>query len=200
MRSRRPSPFALVLMAALPCPARDAGTSSGRDTHVPYRQLAWSDFRTDDASPGFSAQTETFLTYRYTARAAGRPGRFEAMVVRITFSGGFDRARSWRRSNITPDDTRLLEHEQGHLDINELKARQLRTLRPTDLPVGQGKTRIEALKDLYARLAAFQRRQTRDVDGVQKGYDAETRFGTDGDVQARWTERLRRALRALPAK
>jgi hypothetical protein len=59
---------------------------------------------------------------------------------------------------------------------------------------------MEALKDLYARLAAFQRRQTRDVDGVQKSYDTETHFGTDSEVQARWTDRLRRALRALPAK
>jgi hypothetical protein len=196
MFSRRFLLLALLLLnVSSPCPAEKKGALAS--THLPYRRLTWSDFRIDDVSPGFSAQTETFLTYQYTARTAGWPGQYEATLVAITFVGGVDRAKSWRRSSVSPADTQLLAHEQGHLDINELKVRQLRTLSLIDLPTGRGKTVNEALEDLNKHLSVFQREQTRDMDNVQRQYDAETRHGTDREMQAQWSARLRHALQVM---
>jgi hypothetical protein len=189
--------FSLVWLASFPCLAREGNSERAESTRLPYRQLTWSDFRVDDVSRGFSAQTETFLTYGYTARVTGRDGQFEAIVLKITFTGGFDRTKSWRRSSVSLDDAQLLEHEQGHLDINELKVRQLQALGLIDLPTGRGSTAKAALNDLNARLTAFQREQRQDMDRTQKRYDAETRFGTDQDQQHVWSARLRQALKML---
>src|SRR5262249_7873968 len=112
----------------------------------------------------------------------------------------FDRAKSWRRSDVSRHDVELLEHEQGHLDINELKVRQLQALGLADMPTGKGSTAKAALNDLNARLTAFQREQTRDMDRIQKRYDAETQYGTFQDQQRSWNVRLRHALRTLPAR
>jgi len=193
--------FALVLLVSLPCVAREEGSGGRAETaRLPYHQLTWSDFRIDDVSQGFSAQTETFLSYGYSARVTWREGQFEATVLKITFAGGLDRTKSWRRSSVSLDDAQLLEHEQGHLDINELKVRQLQALGPTYLTTGKGSTAKTALNDLNVRLAAFQREQTRDLDRTQKRYDAETRFGTDRDRQHDWNARLRQALKMMPAR
>jgi hypothetical protein len=177
---------------------RNGAVAAGarRNDRIPYKQLDWSDFRVDDAAPGLSAQTQTFLSYRYTVRAE-RPAQavtFSATVARIAFTGGFDRARSWRRSHVADDNQTLLEHEQGHLDINELKLRQLKNLTDAEFPVGKGKTAKAAIADLDARLTKLYRWHLDDLEKTQTRYDKETNYGTRLAIQGDWTLRLRRAI------
>ncbi len=163
---------------------------------VPHRHLSWSDFRVDDKAPGLSAQTQTFLSYKYTASALSSVlgDVYSASIARIVFTGGFDRGRSWRRSSVQVDNLLLLEHEQGHLDLNELKLRQLRAMEPEDFPTGEGKTAKSALDDLDNKLRTIYKWHLDDLEKTQKRYDLETRYGTNRIVQTQWTERLRKAL------
>ena len=107
-------------------PSAHAGRANPREAErISYRQLTWADFHVNNKAPGKSAQTLTFLSYQYTARAEGIPGTFTARAVETTFHCGFDRSKSWRRSTVSLDNRLLLIHEQGHFDITELKRRQL---------------------------------------------------------------------------
>lgn len=187
----------LLLFAQTPVALGNRDVRTRRD-RVPYKRLSWSDFRVDDTSPGLSAQTQTYLSYRYTARAERAPlaTTFSASVASITFTGGFDRARSWRRSSVAESNSVLLEHEQGHLDINELKLRQLKNLHVTELPMGRGKTAKAALDDLDSRLKKSYQWHLDDLEKTQIRYDRETNYGTRLDPQRDWSARLQRAISA----
>lgn len=191
--------FWFACIAAIAClvtttRAQSEGGNPG--DRIPHRRLSWLDFRVDDKASGLSAQTQTFLSYKYTARALASVlgDQYTASIARIEFFGGFDRGRSWRRSSVQVDNLLLLEHEQGHLDLNELKLRQLRAMEPEEMPTGQGKTAKLALEDLDNKLRGIYKWHLDDLEKTQKRYDRETRFGTDRHVQAEWTERFRKAL------
>lgn len=159
-----------------------------------YRALTWDDYRVDDRASGLSAQTQTFLGYRLEARATGSGQSFTAIVASISFYGGMDRSRSWRRSIVDREDRLLLEHEQGHLDINEIKLRQLRALAHSDMPVGSGRTAKDALADLSRRMLSIYQGHVAEMQAAQRRYDDETGHGTREEVQREWTARLRRGL------
>jgi hypothetical protein len=176
-------------------PSTYAGPENPREAErIPYRQLTWADFRVNDAAPGKSAQTLTFLSYQYTARAEGIPGAFTAKVAETIFNGGFDRSKSWRRSSVSLDNRLLLIHEQGHFDITELKRRQLQQLPLDELPEGAGPTPKAALDDLDQKMRAFYRWHVADMEQIQRRYDRETEHGIQRDLQAQWNTRLRVAL------
>jgi hypothetical protein len=189
--------FACIATIACFVTATSAQSEGGLNgDRVPHRRLSWTDFRVDDKAPGLSAQTQTFLSYKYTAKAIASVlgDQHTASIANIEFSGGFDRSRSWRRSSVQVDNGLLLEHEQGHLDLNELKLRQLRAMELDEMPIGQGKTAKLALEDLDAKLRGVYKWHLDDLEKTQKRYDRETRYGTYRLVQAEWTERLRKAL------
>jgi hypothetical protein len=193
--------FACIAAIACFVTATSAQSEGGKDStakrdRIPHRRLSWADFRVNDKAPGLSAQTQTFLSYKYTASALASVlgDQHTATIARIEFTGGFDRGRSWRRSSVQVENVLLLEHEQGHLDLNELKLRQLRAMEPEELPTGQGKTAKMALDDLDTKLRAVYKWHLADLEKTQKRYDRETRFGTNRPVQEEWTERLHKAL------
>jgi hypothetical protein len=171
-----------------------AETKNRDNERFSYRRLTWADFRVDDKSPGKSAQTQAFLSYQYSARAEGVPSTFQARVTSITFAGGFDRTKSWRRSSVSTNNRLLLEHEQGHLDLTELKRRELMQLPLTDLPIGEGSTPRSALTDLDTKMRAFYKWHMKDLEQTQRRYDRETEHGTIRPVQERWNTQVRVAL------
>jgi hypothetical protein len=170
---------------------------AGEDTQtrIPYRALTWTDFRIDDEVRGTfretTANTNTFLAYRaeYRANAAGRD-RATAFVKQIVWEGGFDRSRSWRRSFVRDDDTRTLRHEQGHLDVNEIKIRELKALALTAYPTGTGKTPDAANADLRVKVQALYARHRDELQVVQNRYETETRHGTLPGPQDAWNAKL----------
>ena len=180
-----------ALSATAPSAQSDRGATPSKD-RVAYRQLTWADFHVDDTATGLSAQTQTFLSYVYKARSEKDPvgNLYTASVAKIDFAGGFDRAHSWRRSTVHTDNMLLLRHEQGHLDINELKLRQLQNLELAELPRVQGATAKGAVDALDKRLRILYRWHLDDLEKTQKRYDKETNFGTDRPVQQEWNDRL----------
>jgi hypothetical protein len=170
--------------------------SVGAD-RIPYRRLTWADFRVNDKAPGKSAQTQAFLSYQYTARSEGVPGAFYAHVAEITYNCGFDRTKSWRRSSVSLNNRLLLEHEQGHLDLTELKRRQLQLLTSEELPQGEGATARAALTDLDRKMREFYKWHVEDMERIQRRYDRETEHGVQREMQAQWNLRVRTALQVV---
>ena len=197
MKSR----FIPVLLAALftlsvaPAGAQ-SGTQVGSDksSRFSYRPLTWDDFKVDDDAPGLAAQTQTFITFRYSSRARRNGFSFQANVTEVTFEGGFDKEKSWRRSRIQTDNIPLLVHEQGHLDINEIHLRRLKALLLSSFPQGTGTSARAALSDLSAKMKDLYESATRAMEAEQKRYDAETSNGTRRDIQREWTQRLKKDL------
>jgi hypothetical protein len=189
-----------VLSPCLRVGARAGDTLGLAPGRVLYKTLTWDDYRVDDDAPGMSAQTQTFIGYSYKARAEGSGKQFTATVISITFYGGMDQTRSWRRSSVRRDDSLLLQHEQGHLDINEVKARQLQMLGPADMPRGTGKDPKEALADLDRQMVRTYKSHVEEMQVVQRRYDEETAHGTRPEQQNAWSGRLRRALQSLPQR
>jgi hypothetical protein len=189
-------------------PAHPVGQSTGTDQNdinlnglVPvspsrfsYRQLRWSDFKVDDNAPGMSAQTQTFIKFRYSSTARRVGLTYDARVSEVVFEGGFDRAKSWRRSTVPSDDICLLAHEQGHIDINEIHLRRLKALAPSSFPTGSGASAREALADLGVKVKAIYDAEVVAMQEEQKRYDQETRHGTIRPAQKLWALRLKQAL------
>jgi hypothetical protein len=190
----------LLLMSTTGAKGNRDNPPIGKD-RIPYKRLTWNDFRVNDTAKGLSAQTQTFLEYRYSARAVRTPytKEFIATITRIEFHGGFDRSQSWRRSTVKLDNTLLLGHEQGHLDINELKLRQLRSLALETLPSGKAFSAKAALADLDRKLKKTFQWHLDDLARTQKRYDEETAFGTITELQEQWATNLQNALQRTVA-
>ena len=187
----------LTLLALSGFPAAGTARQDDAANRTPYRQLTWADFKVDDAIAGMSAQTQTFLSFRYSSQARRvHSSLYEATTGDVTFEGGFDRAKSWRRSRIPADNVSLLVHEQGHLDINQIHLRRLKALPVAAFPRGSGVTPRAALDDLNKKMKTFHENGVREMQEEQRRYDEETNHGVKRDIQRQWTQRLRRELDA----
>lgn len=205
---RRCRPFLLLLFAAfLLSPVRFGaarayrgivGRFQGGGT-IPWQPLTWDDFRVNDAQNGLSAETVSFLRFRYATHVekAKDSDDYTATITQITFSGGFDKTKSWRRSNIK-NNPALLAHEQGHLDLNEIKRRQLQTSPLSSFPVGRGATMNDALADLSAHLGEWFRGEVFSLRTRQIQYDTETNFGTGKKGQKIWSEQIANEVAPAP--
>ncbi|MDX1933742.1 MAG: hypothetical protein SFU56_14180 [Capsulimonadales bacterium] len=183
---------------ASPVRADDPPASGENATRITYRQLTWDDFRVDDRTPGMSAQSHIYTSFGFKSRVEGRNDSYVATVTELTFNGGFDRQRSWRRSSVGARSELLLDHEQGHFDLAELKLRQLRRWKPEEMPTGAGRSPEEAYRDLKKKLQTRYHDEIKDLERTQRRYDEETKHGVRRDIQNQWRERIDRALKELP--
>ena len=173
---------------------------------VQYKTLTWSDFRVDDSKGGMSAETGLNLNFSYRMQlergAKNAQGEvvapYAAHVSNIAFNGGFDPAHSWRKSGIEnhPDATRLLAHEQGHLNIAEIGRRQLEATPLSALPEGRGETMQAAIQDLQAKLSVWYSAQSAQITARQLRYEADTDHSTQKGKQAEWSALLAREIDA----
>jgi hypothetical protein len=159
--------------------------------YLPYRKLTYDDFPVSDGVPArHLMHTEGFFHYTFKSKWLNRGGAFVAHVVEMNVRSGFDQNKSWRRSTFS--ETRaLLEHEQGHLDINELHTAQLRSAK---WPEGTGASSTDALNDLKEKISALCKKIGDESNKEQERYDEETAHGVDAKQQARWTEALRKRV------
>lgn len=170
--------------------------------HLPYRRLTVSDFRIDDTTRGeVLIYTAAFISYSY--RTAAYPVKngsgVRAVISEFDVKSGFDIRNSWRRSRLA-DPSRYLEHEQGHLIINEVAARQFSAFLSQKSLVAEGPTPREALMLLDQKVKLAYENIARQNTQDQARYDRETRGGDDRVAQARWSTALNRNLQALPKK
>lgn len=160
--------------------------------YLPYRKLAASDFPVSDQDVSIRwMHTEGFIHYSYKANWKQNGGPAIADVAQFTVRSGFDQKKSWKKSQAAVD-ANLLEHEQGHLDINELHAADFRAI---DLPHGSGPNGEAALRDLDIKLKLASDKCLKEAQAEQDRYDAETNHGAQADRQQAWTENLKKRLR-----
>jgi hypothetical protein len=157
--------------------------------YLPYRKLVFSDFPAfDNTTSRHEMFTQGFVHYGFNARWNETGRGATAKVSNLTVRSGFDRNKSWRRS-FAKNDPLLIEHEQGHLDINELHADEMRQIK--EMPVGKGIDYQEAMESLRRQMREIAERIIKEAQDEQNRYDQETNHGQNFVKQKLWTEALR---------
>ncbi|HEX9653680.1 MAG TPA: DUF922 domain-containing protein [bacterium] len=157
---------------------------SGDDEYIYWqeqRELHWTDFRkTPPSNHRFSAQSWVGLD----VDGHCVEGRFYYDVTAF-----FNRDSSWVNRKRLGD--KLLRHEQGHFDIAEIAARQLRKELQE---LGETCNDVEKMKKTVNRLTTFNRMK---LNMEQSDYDTETRNGGDSKKQKQWQEKMGHRLQQL---
>jgi predicted secreted Zn-dependent protease len=162
---------------------------------LPYHQLVRADFPvTDRAFPRYAMYTSGFFHYNYRYHWATQEGRTIVHITEWSVRSGFNRNRSWRK-NWSKTVAKLLPHEQGHLDINELHVREVASMELVMLPVGEGENAEEAVKDLKVKLKALATKVSKDDQTEQDAYDAKTAHGTNQAGQLLTTTAIQKRLK-----
>jgi hypothetical protein len=188
----------ILLLAALMLPVLSPPAFSQGEDLIPYRLLTWNDFPVNDQiGDSMSAHTQARLRYNYQPRYSRRGALVVAMVGAIEIQSGFDRSRSWRKSQFKSDPTELLAHEQGHLDLNEIRAVQLRQLKLSSYPVGMGATAQAAADDLRGKLKTFMDAQIAEIQQQHDRYDKETNHGRQAEPQKQWLDKIKQVREQL---
>jgi hypothetical protein len=164
---------------------------------LPYHRLDRADFPIDDkAHPRYAMYTSGFFHYNYKYDCTEEEDHVIARITEWKVRSGFNRNKSSRKSWYKAVE-RLLPHEQGHLDLNELHSRRLAHLDLDELPAGEGETSEEAIDDLQSKLKALSAKTSKEDQAEQDAYDAETSHGTNKSKQLAATaaiqERLKKA-------
>ena len=163
---------------------------------LPYHRLVRADFPIDDkAHPRYAMYTYGFYHYNYEPKCTKEGGHVVARITEWRVRSGFNRNKSSRKSWFK-DVERLVIHEQGHLDINELHSRRLAHMELEDLPVGKGETSREALEDLRKKVMELSDESSKENQTEQDAYDAETSHGKDRSRQLAVTAALHERLKA----
>lgn len=192
---RRNFILAVMALAAFAAAARDDFSSQAWKDEIsrgflPYRKLTFQDFPVFDNTTSRHAMfTQGFLHYSFNAKWRETGSGATATVTDLSVRSGFDRNKSWRRG-FAKEDALTMEHEQGHLDINELHADEMRHL--DKLPVGKGIDYQEAMENLRQQIKTIAERITKEGADEQLRYDNETNHGQDYLKQKQWTEAIQR--------
>jgi hypothetical protein len=144
-------------------------------------QLTWGDFKMAPP-PNQKFSAKTWVGFDVSGRCVG--GRFFFDVS--TF---FNRDSSWVKPVKGID--KLLRHEQGHFDLAEISARELRrSLQELPEPCAD----IEQMKKNVNVLTTYSRMQ---LGIAQSDYDKETRNGSNSKKQKKWDEKIAQRLAEL---
>jgi hypothetical protein len=162
---------------------------------LPYHRLARADFPVDDkAHAKYAMYTFGFFHYNYEPACIKQGDHMIARITEWRVRSGFNRNKSSRKSWFK-DVERLVIHEQGHLDINELHSRRLAHMTLEQLPVGGGKTSEEALADLRSKVTELSDKTSKEDQAEQDSYDAETSHGTNRVKQVAATAAIQKRLK-----
>ena len=147
------------------------------------RPLTWDDFQsTSRPNPRFEAQVIPGFGYNQEAKV--NKGTIQVKIELKTFL-----PKSAAMVNYNSKTAYNLNHEQRHFDIARIIS-------------GQFQQKIIAkdlTPDTFEALINMQYLDSyRDMDAMQKAYDAETNHGTNTFIQARWNKRIDEALQSLP--
>lgn len=162
---------------------------------LPYHRLTRTDFPVDDeAHPKYAMYTSGFFHYNYKYDRTEEGGHVIARITEWKVRSGLNRNKSSRKSWYK-DVEKLVPHEQGHLDINELHSRRLAHTELARLPIGKGASDDEAAEDLKVKLKALSAKVSKEDQTEQDAYDAKTAHGTDKSRQLAATAAIQRRLK-----
>ncbi len=165
--------------------AKQANADSGTR---PYADgpLSPADFRCPAPNPlpeknGVLLSAMTYTSLHYNTRFQWqeiRPGRFQARLTSFEITTQVDRRKSW---TTRPNDERLLDHEQGHLDVAELWARRIQdrfdSLISSRIISGSGSSGGQAIEDLNHQVDSRVQGLLAQEKQAQDQYDVQTHHG-----------------------
>jgi hypothetical protein len=196
----------IALPACIPWRA-DPAESLGGD-FVDHRRLSVTDFRAaipERVAPVVPIEggvvaahvAVTVLCKADVRMQTQSDGASEARFARLGFRALLDRTRSWWNLDLDGDELWRLRHEQGHFDLAEVMARDLRR-QARDLRAslrGKGPTPEAAAADLASQWTATVAPRIDAHRWLQNRYDLETLHGIDTEAQGRWWREIDRDLR-----
>ena len=145
------------------------------------RPLSWDDFRGKVPQSRFDA--EVFATIGYNEKTTVTNG---AINLELDMKVCLPKSDCWVKAGDQNDYA--LNHEQRHFDIARIVAEHFKQrIRAENLPVSNydGPINVDYL-DAY-----------REMDSLQKQYDAETHHGGDHAAQERWNEKIDKELKLI---
>lgn len=157
---------------------------TGRITNDDYRMQA-PPRRAGDPDARLDANMFTGLYFFTDYVFDVRSQKVKLKLKGIRFVGYVDQSRSWRRRDL---DDALLDHEQGHFDINEIYVRRASALihdrlrRPGGVQV-VAPTRKQAEAALNERISELIEPVVYDLRKAHASYDQKTVHGTIQDRQ-----------------
>jgi len=168
-------------------PSKEKGKPIDSDTIYwsKSRKLSWDDFiGIPDKSKKFSAVTVT--SFKWFTITKGD-------TCRVIVSDYFFKKDSWKLPNA---NLAILNHEQGHFDLDEVYARLLRKYLVMNRCVFFSKTQRDEYKQ---KIHPFFSECVHMFDNIQDLYDDETQHGTDSVMQNQWNIRIANDLKSLEA-
>lgn len=149
-------------------------------------QLNWrTHFLADaDEHSSFYALTATRWHYSYNASIRGKD-----LHINFKFSAGVDPSQSWVKLNRlkgAESKRKLLNHEQGHVNINFLLLKD-----------GEQKIRFQryTIKNYKKSIQENANKVSAYYSDMQNRYDEETKHGSDDANQERWDRFLETQLK-----
>lgn len=148
----------------------------------PDRQLTWNDFRAEPRR-GSHYAAEVFTSFAYEGKSSVKGG---IITLNLTVKSYLLKNSSWAR----PDAKNVyaLNHEQRHFDITKLIAERFkRKIHSDSLTLEDYNSIVQ-----YQFIESF-----REMNQLQKQYDAETNHSLDQAAQERWNGRIDAELRTF---
>jgi len=141
-------------------------------------KLRWEDFQgTPDENHFASAVTNYSIIVRF---------EYCEDFIKVFVENTFLKKTSWKKYN-TSDN--LLKHEQGHFDIAEIYARQIRKM-ITQISYNR-------LSEFFEKIKYIEKKQGSLLKKEQKKYDYETNLSRDIEAQSKWSKEIEKRLTAL---
>ena len=184
--------FRLYRAATLGLLLAGGSAAMASEGHEPieYRALTLEDFPIrQHVAPNLDAFTWVRMSFHFQQKTIQEGAMWRSEVVLMDIQCAMSPDKSWRRA--TPKNPKAaLIHEQGHFDICEAKARQLRMQTLSAYPVGRGSDRTAAETDLSHALNTYFAKRYEELGREHLKYDKETKHGRLALKQKAWTDRL----------
>lgn len=108
-------------------------------------------------------------------------------VLKISMTNRFSYNKSWVSADAL-QDSGLLQHEQGHFDLNEIYTRK----------TFQQFRQVKFTNNFKEEIAKIMEAMNKELSKVQKNYERQTMHGLLKKNQAIWNHRINLALQQLP--
>jgi hypothetical protein len=175
-------------------PLSEAAKAELAQGYIPYRTLTWDDFKIkNDGLSTTEYYIAAYLRYDYKSKSVKVGNQYQQLVTEFEVRSGLDANNTWRGPKFAAEPTQLLQHEQGHLDLHEVKARAIRAAFPK--LVGKGSSPETARADLKAKITELVDTESAKNKELVTLYDKDTQHGQNKAEQERWYVRIQNLLK-----
>jgi hypothetical protein len=174
------------------------GTVRADDKECPYHKLTWDDFKGNPPTNGNDAETDGGVANSWNTDKPVRDGQggWTCKLKDVKVHSYMDKTQSGVKPDAKTDA--LLQHEQYHMDLYEVWARELE--KALKAIVGKGSTPQEAVDDAAAQAKKAVEENNQKCMEMQQKYDDETDHGKDKEKQKAWCEKIGNLLNPPPPK